>query len=40
MTEQATEPLARFVGVSLDCPDPAALAGHPFCITTITPPDA
>ena len=26
MTEQATEPLARFVGVSLDCPDPAALA--------------
>ena len=26
MTEQATEPLARFVGVSLDCTDPAALA--------------
>ncbi len=22
----ATEPIARFVGVSLDCPDPAALA--------------
>ena len=26
MTEQATEPLARFVSVSLDCPDPAGLA--------------
>jgi len=26
VTEQATEPIARFVGVSLDCPDPAALA--------------
>ena len=22
----ATEPIARFAGVSLDCPDPAALA--------------
>jgi hypothetical protein len=26
MTHQASEPIARFVGVSLDCPDPAALA--------------
>jgi hypothetical protein len=37
MTDKATGPIARFVGVSLDCADPA---GHPFCITTITPPDA
>ena len=37
MTHQAIEPIARFVGVSLDCADSA---GHPFCITTITPPDA
>ena len=56
-----TEPIARFVGVSLDCADPGALAdfylgllggpdprwrvlldpaGHPFCITSITPPEA
>jgi hypothetical protein len=26
MTHQASEPIARFVGVSLDCTDPAALA--------------
>src|ERR1700687_1435855 len=27
MTHEATEPIARFAGVSLDCADPAALAG-------------
>jgi hypothetical protein len=26
MTDEAAEPIARFVGVSLDCADPAALA--------------
>ena len=33
----ATEPIARFVGVSLDCPDPTALADFYLAVTSKDP---